>query len=120
MSFGAFVAVTALFLLRGAAEAQYKPNWESLDSRSNPSWYDEAKFGIFMHWGAYSVPSYGGGGNAAEWFWRSWTEGSKAFVEFMEKSYPPGFSYADFGPQFKAELFNPDEWADLIAKSGAK
>ena len=78
MSFGAFVA--ALFLL-GAAEAQYKPNWESLDIRSNPSWYDEAKLGIFMHWGAYSVPSYGGGGSAAAWFWRYWTVGSKAFVD---------------------------------------
>ena len=40
---------------------QYQPNWDSLDKRPLPSWYDQAKFGIFMHWGVYSVPSYGGG-----------------------------------------------------------
>jgi len=45
----------------------YQPNWESLDSRPLPSWYDEAKFGIFIHWGVFSVPSY-----VSEWFWWYW------------------------------------------------
>ena len=99
---------------------RYEPTWESLDSRPNPAWYDEAKIGIFMHWGVYSVPSFGSS-NLAEWFWWCW-QGSKNkdCIDFMKKNYRPGFSYADFAPMFKAEFFNPDEWADLIARSGAK
>jgi hypothetical protein len=45
----------------------YTPDWTSLDSRPLPSWYDEAKFGIFVHWGIFSVPAYG-----SEWFWWYW------------------------------------------------
>ncbi len=48
-------------------ENRYTPDWASLDSRPLPSWYDEAKFGIFIHWGVYSVPSFG-----SEWFWTYW------------------------------------------------
>lgn len=114
------IVSSAFLLLHTAMQAQYQPNWKSLDSRPNPSWYNEGKLGIFMHWGVYSVPSYGGGRSAAEWFWKYWHDQDKSFVEFMERNYSPGFRYADFGPQFKAELFNPDEWADLLAKSGAK
>ena len=112
--------VLVLFLL-SLCEAQYTPTWKSLDSRKNPSWYDEAKFGVFMHWGVYSVPSYGGGHLASEWFWELW-KGQKhtEMIEFMEQNYPPDFQYADFGPMFKAELFDPNEWADLLARSGAQ
>jgi alpha-L-fucosidase len=46
---------------------RYNPTWESLDSRPLPQWYDDAKFGIFIHWGVFSVPSFG-----SEWFWSSW------------------------------------------------
>ncbi|XP_032231992.1 alpha-L-fucosidase [Nematostella vectensis] len=99
--------------------SKYLPTWESLDSRPNPGWYDKAKFGIFMHWGLYSVPSYGDG-EASEWFWKYWHDGSSANVNFMKKNFPPGFTYADFGPMFKAEFFDPDVFANLIAKSGAK
>lgn len=45
----------------------YEPDWSSLDSRPLPSWYDEAKFGIFIHWGVFSVPAFG-----SEWFWWYW------------------------------------------------
>lgn len=44
--------------------AKYEPNWKSIDSRPLPDWYDQAKFGIFIHWGVFSVPSFG-----SEWFW---------------------------------------------------
>lgn len=53
-----------LFLLMGGCYCQYKPTWESIDSRPLPEWFDQAKFGIFIHWGVFSVPSYG-----SEWFW---------------------------------------------------
>lgn len=114
-----FVVLLTISVVNG----QYQPNWDSLDKRALPSWYDQAKFGIFMHWGVYSVPSYGGGAahSAGEWFWWSWKgQNSSWAVNFMEEDYPPGFTYADFAPMFKAELFNPDEWAELFQASGAK
>lgn len=46
---------------------RYEPNWDSLDSRPSPQWFDDAKIGIFVHWGVYSVPSFG-----SEWFWLNW------------------------------------------------
>lgn len=47
--------------------AKYDPTWESLDSRPLPEWYDDVKFGIFVHWGVYAVPGFG-----SEWFWSNW------------------------------------------------
>jgi hypothetical protein len=49
------------------SETKYEPTWESLDTRPIPSWFDEVKIGIFIHWGVFSVPSFGG-----EWFWADW------------------------------------------------
>ena len=81
-----------------------------------PQWFDEAKVGIFLHWGVFSVPSF-----HSEWFWWSWKgAGHEDTVEFMEKNYPPNFTYADFAPQFKAEFFNPDQWVDIFKAAGAK
>ena len=75
-----------------------------------------------MHWGVYSVPSLSDpDGGLAEWFWWDW-QGSKddIIVRFMEKNYPANFTYADFAPMFRAELFNPEEWVDIFEASGAK
>uniref|UniRef100_A0A8B9WQQ9 Alpha-L-fucosidase n=1 Tax=Bos mutus grunniens TaxID=30521 RepID=A0A8B9WQQ9_BOSMU len=75
-----------------------------LDSRPLPAWFDEAKFGVFVHWGVFSVPAWG-----SEWFWWHW-QGEKLpqYESFMKENYPPDFSYADFG------------WADLFKAAGAK
>lgn len=101
--------------------AQYTPDWTSLDARPLPDWYDQSKIGIFIHWGVFSVPSWAPDGYADEWFWWYW-QGSptQSFQEFMDSNYAPGFSYADFAPMFTAELWNPQEWAQLFANSGAK
>ena len=95
---------------------KYLPDWGSLDSRPLPAWYDEAKIGIFIHWGVFSVPSFG-----SEWFWWNW-QGAKdeSTVKFMEKNYRPDWTYADFAPQFTTEFFDPNEWADIFKASGAK
>ncbi len=93
----------------------YKPTWDSIDARPLPSWYDEAKFGIFITWGAFSVPSFGD-----EWFLYFWKTGVPEYVKYMKENYKPGFTYADFGPQFTAEFYNPDEWANVFKESGAK
>jgi len=71
-----------------AQSQKYAPNWESLDARPLPAWYDEAKIGIFIHWSVFSVPSY-----STAWFWHYWKEKSGSFVSFMEKNYRPGFTY---------------------------
>lgn len=111
-----------LLLLRAASSSQpgaprrYTPDWQSLDSRPLPAWFDEAKFGVFVHWGVFSVPAWG-----SEWFWWHW-EGEKRpqYLRFMRDNYPPGFTYADFGPQFTANFFYPEEWAQLFQAAGAK
>ena len=111
-----YISVFIFLVSLSYGSAHYKPTWESLDSRPLPSWYDEAKFGIFIHWGVYSVPSFG-----SEWFWYRWkAKQLPSYVEFMKQNYPPNFEYADFAPMFKAEFFNPDTWAELLAKSGAR
>jgi alpha-L-fucosidase len=100
---------------------QYQPNWPSLDSRPLPSWYDEAKVGIFIHWGLFSVPSYGGRKSGCEWFWENWVGRKDPWiVQFMQRNYLNTFTYPDFGPQFKAELFDPQKWVDLFERAGAK
>jgi len=104
-----------LFLLPLSTCKKYEPTWDSLDTRPAPLWYDEAKFGIFMHWGPYSVP-----GLVSEWFWAYWKSGNKEITDFMKKNYPPDFKYQEFGPMFRAEFFNATEWADVVASSGAK
>ncbi|KAG6440413.1 hypothetical protein O3G_MSEX001294 [Manduca sexta] len=94
---------------------RYKPDWTDLDTRPLPEWYDKAKIGIFLHWGVYSVPSF-----RSEWFWNYWKAGMEKCNEFMRKHYPPGFTYQEFAPMFTAEFFDPQKWAKIFAKSGAK
>jgi alpha-L-fucosidase len=108
----------------------YKPLWESLDKRPVPQWFEDSKFGIFIHWGVYSVPSWGPTGDSigvydkyAEWYWRKMDQPGKVqkyFMDFHLKTYGPNFKYQDFAPMFKAELFDPDKWAELFKESGAK
>nr|XP_050040707.1 tissue alpha-L-fucosidase-like [Dermacentor andersoni] len=100
----------------GSSHARrYSPDWSSLDTRPLPPWFDEAKIGVFLHWGVFSVPSFG-----SEWFWHNWHEMQPAYVEFMTRNYRPGFTYQDFAPEFTAEFFDPARWADIFAKSGAR
>ncbi|XP_014667083.1 PREDICTED: alpha-L-fucosidase-like [Priapulus caudatus] len=100
----------------GLTAVKYDPNWNSIDSRPLPSWYDEAKIGIFIHWGVFSVPAFG-----SEWFWWNW-QGIKNpdHVKFMADNYKPGFTYAEFAPKFTGELFNATHWADVFNSSGAR
>ncbi|KAG0430352.1 hypothetical protein HPB47_022771 [Ixodes persulcatus] len=117
---GRFLAVVLLvYLWASAAVARYEPTWESLDARPLPAWYDQAKVGIFLHWGVYSVPGY-----VSEWFWWYWMDQgfptNKKVPQFMEDNYPPGFTYPAFAKDFTCEFFDPNEWARIFEDSGAR
>jgi alpha-L-fucosidase len=121
-----------LFINSMACYSQpYEPTWQSLNQRKIPSWYGNAKFGIFIHWGVYSVPAWATNSNAdgfgsgyAEWYWQRLNAPNlkihKEFVDFHNKTYGNQFAYKDFATQFKCELFNPQQWASIIKNSGAK
>ncbi|HPO09721.1 MAG TPA: alpha-L-fucosidase, partial [bacterium] len=98
---------------------QYEANWQSIDSRPTPQWFDDAKFGIFIHWGLYSVPAWSAKGRYAEWYWHDMTH-AKETAEFHARVYGSDFQYQDFVSQFKAELYDPAQWATIFQKSGAK
>src|SRR5438270_2174461 len=126
-----------LFLLCFAATTifaqRYEPTWESIDQRPTPEWFTEARFGIFIHWGTYSLPAYApvipGKLAYAEWYWHAMTSGrydpkandlERGTWAFHQKLYGTDFPYENFASQFKAELFDPDHWAEVFAYSGAK
>ena len=99
-----------------------KPEWDSLKANYvMPGWVREAKFGIFMHWGIFSVPAFGGGG-ASEWYQKHLYDGSVATVGWHTEHYgpPEKFGYKDFIPLFTAAKWDPAAWALLFKKAGAK
>lgn len=118
-----FLIVMSIFSV--ASAQQYQANWASLNTRKIPAWFNQDKFGIFIHWGVYAVPAYApvmpnSGYSYSEWYWHRLPEKQKDFIAFHNANYGSDFSYPQFEKQFKAELFNPDQWADVLKKSGAK
>lgn len=102
---------------RGDQEGPFRPDWQSLENYEAPEWYKDAKFGIFIHWGVYSVPAFGN-----EWYPRNmYREGSEEYKHHIA-TYGPldKFGYKDFIPMFKAEHFDPAAWARLFKEAGAK
>ncbi len=107
------------------AQNHYEPNWKSLNERKIPGWFHQDKFGIFIHWGVYAVPSYApvisnSGYSYAEWYWYRLNEKEKHFTTFHNNNYGADFLYPQFEPMFKAEMFDPAHWADVFKRSGAK
>src|SRR5947209_16670689 len=114
------IGLAALLPAGGRAGEVYRPTWESLDRRPTPAWFEEAKFGIFIHWGVYSVPAWGPRGKYAEWYWHDLADRRGPTWKFHRKTYGADFKYQDFAGSFKAELFQPARWADVFARSGAR
>ena len=106
-----------LLLVLGAQT--YQPNWSSLDQRPTPQWFKDAKFGIFIHWGVYSVPGFSSKGQYAEWYQNGLNGNDTARIAYHKKKFG-NLTYYQLADQFKAELFNPDEWAKLFEQSGAR
>jgi len=100
-----------------AARGPFQPNWTSLQTYQVPKWYLDAKFGIFIHWGVYSVPAF-----SNEWYPREmYLVGNPVYKHHLETYGPQSkFGYKDFIPMFKAEKFDPQQWAQLFRQAGAK
>ncbi|UPG91536.1 alpha-L-fucosidase [Luteibacter aegosomaticola] len=99
------------------SDGPFRPDWASLKAYQSPAWYDDAKFGIFIHWGVYSVPAFG-----SEWYSRNmYQQGTKEFAHHVATYGPQSrFGYKDFVPLFKAEHFDADAWATLFREAGAR
>ena len=103
-----------------AADGPFQPTWDSLAKYKVPDWYQDAKFGIFIHWGVYSVPAFGN-----EWYPREMYNADESrrgiYQHHLDTYGPPSkFGYKDFIPMFKAEKFDAAAWADLFKKAGAR
>ena len=98
-------------------EGPFEPSWDSLKKYKIPRWYRDAKFGIFIHWGVYSVPAF-----QNEWYPRNmYIKGHPAY-NYHLKTYGPHdkFGYKDFIPMFTAENWDPKDWAKLFKDAGAR
>lgn len=117
-----FLVLFFTCFIKSFAQERYKPTWDSLDKRSDPEWFSNARFGIFIHWGVYSVPSWAPKDKYAEWYWsqvrNDKQEGS--WRSFHNLNYGDEYPYELFAPHFTAELFNPKDWAELFSQAGAK
>jgi alpha-L-fucosidase len=102
---------------RQASSGPFRPDWATLQTYRAPAWYENAKFGIFIHWGLYSVPAF-----ANEWYSRNmYQRGSREF-EHHVATYGPHtkFGYKDFIPMFTADHFDARAWARLFREAGAR
>ncbi len=101
----------------GVAAGPFEAAWPSLERYEVPDWYRDGKFGIFIHWGLYSVPAFGN-----EWYPRNmYKQGTPEFAHHVATFGPQSrFGYKDFIPRFKAERFSAGEWARLFKEAGAR
>jgi alpha-L-fucosidase len=114
----AFILAIAFIIGNSQAQQMYQSNWESLSGYKCPDWFRDAKFGIFIHWGVYSVPAY-----SSEWYPRLMYDQSDTNVfnhHIKTFGSQDKFGYKDFIPLFKAEKFDANQWAEIFKKSGAK
>jgi len=115
-----YISVITVVLITGISSLQagkYKPEWDSLTQHSDPQWFADAKFGIYFHWGLYSVPA-----SKTEWYSHYMYVPGHACNKYHLETFGSldRFGYKDFIPMFKAEKFDPDAWAALFKKAGAR
>jgi alpha-L-fucosidase len=107
-----------------AAEPRYDGTWESLQKMPVPAWFDDGKIGIFIHWGPYSAIGYRKGRRGyAEHVPKLLYDDSAHYYPYMKKRWgasPPEFGYKDIIPEFTAEKWDPDEWAEFFEDVGAR
>ncbi len=110
---------------------RYTPDWRSICEHPVPDWFRDVKFGIYTHWGPYTVPAYGGcsdvlagrkGMYNSAWYGRAMYEEGSPVALYHEKTFghPKSFGYKDLIPKLTAEKFDADEWVELFKESGAR
>ena len=111
------VAARLADLDRRVGQGPFRADWPSLQEYTVPKWYADAKFGIFIHWGVFSVPAFG-----SEWYPRNmYQQGSPEFAHHVRNYGPQSkFGYKDFIPYFTGANFDPDAWAALFQQAGAR
>ncbi len=99
------------------AVKHFEPNWESLSQYECPEWFRDAKFGIYTHWGVYSVPE-----TESDWYGHNMYNKEHPNYNSHKETYGKldSFGYKDLVPLFTASKFNADEWADLFVEAGAR
>lgn len=104
-----------------ARSLRFEPTWESLSMNPLPDWVKDAKFGVYTHWGVYSVPAHGGPDYIQNMYDKKDVKGKGAYKYHTEKFGGPGkFGYKDFIPLFQAEKFDADEWVRVMKDAGAR
>ncbi|WP_459191122.1 alpha-L-fucosidase [Halosimplex sp. J119] len=98
----------------------YDPTWESLESHPLPDWYDDAKLGIFIHWGPYAVPGWAPLGSYAEWYPYHMYDADSEHYDYHREHYGEDVSYLDLAERWEAENWDPDRWAELFDDVGAR
>lgn len=101
------------------SETTNHQSWEELEKRIIPNWYDESKIGIFIHYGVFSVPSY-----KSEWFQKYWYgDHISDYVDYVDRTEQHSgetFSYTQYASRLSAIHYDPYQWSDIFAKSGAQ
>lgn len=101
-------------------EGDIRPDFESISERPIPEWFDDAKFGILVTWGLYSVPAWAPKQSYAERYWQEMHKRNSPTWRFHNRVYGEDFAYPNFAPRFTAELFEAEAWARLFQRAGAK
>jgi alpha-L-fucosidase len=117
-----YTLITAALLLNNAGWTQTNtPNFETIyQDRKIPAWFNEAKFGVFIVWGVYSVPGWAPKGQYAEWYGHRSLDQGDPYQIYHDRVWGKQFTYDQFVPLFTGEAFNADNWTSLIQKAGAK
>lgn len=110
----AFLAI-ATPIVHGGGARPYQPTWGSVTTHPNPAWFEGVKFGLYAHFGPYSVPA-----KFSEWYSHNMYDNGSAVHAYHVKTYGEGFGYKDFIANFTAPRFNATEWAAIYKRSGAR
>ncbi|NNG34956.1 alpha-L-fucosidase [Nakamurella aerolata] len=102
------------------AGKDYQPTVASLNSHPTPDWFNNDKFGIFIHWGAYSVPAWGPRGSYAEWYWNYLNNPGSPTNTYHKQTYGVDFPYDRFAQEWDPSKFDPSAWVQLFKDAGAK
>ncbi|MCR4825802.1 MAG: alpha-L-fucosidase [Bacteroidales bacterium] len=116
--------IIALSLSALAQQGDVQPTWESINQRGYPQWFCDAKLGIFIHWGLYSVPAYASMEGYGEWFYRGLMqkepERTRIMGYYADTNKPVFDQYKELTKHWHAELWNPDDWAQMFKDAGAQ